>query len=212
MLITLMCDNPSSWIIPYINELEKKIKELGHQVKVIDNYKKIISGDLLFLLSCEKILPASYMKLNKHNLVIHESDLPKGKGWSPVTWQVLEGKDVIPITLFEAVKNVDDGDIYLQEFIHLDGSELLEEIKHKQGVYTKKLVLEFIKRYPNIKGKSQQGESSFYIKRGPKDSELDINKTIKEQFNLLRVVDNERYPAYFMFNNKKYIVRIYKED
>ncbi len=77
------------------------------------------------------------MKFNKHNLVIHESDLPKGKGWSPVTWQVLEGKDVIPITLFEAAKNVDAGDIYLQEFIHLDGSELLEEIKHKQGVYTK---------------------------------------------------------------------------
>ncbi|WP_287162823.1 hypothetical protein, partial [Clostridium sp.] len=67
-------------------------------------------------------------------------------------------------------------------------------------------------RYPNIKGKPQQGESSFYIKRGPKDSKLDINKTIKEQFNLLRIVDNERYPAYFMFNNKKYIVRIYKGD
>ncbi|HGG0417971.1 TPA: hypothetical protein ACJFE8_002771 [Clostridium sporogenes] len=41
---------------------------------------------------------------------------------------------------------------------------------------------------------------------------LDINKTIKEQFNLLRVADNEKYPAYFMFNNKKYIVRIYKEN
>jgi methionyl-tRNA formyltransferase len=212
MLITLICDNPNSWIIPYIEELKEEIKELGNDVKIIDSYKKIAPGDLLFLLSCEKILPVSYMKMNKHNLVIHESDLPKGKGWSPVTWQVLEGKDIIPITLFEAVENVDAGDIYLQEFIPLDGSELIGEIKHKQGLYTKKLVLEFIKIYPNIQGKPQQGQEGFYLKRGPKDSQLDINKTIKEQFNLLRVVDNERYPAYFMFNGKKYIVNIYKED
>ncbi|WP_035289866.1 formyltransferase family protein [Clostridium sp. KNHs214] len=212
MLITLMCDNPNSWIIPYIEELKEEIKELGHKVRVIDDYKKITSGDLLFLLSCEKILPVSYMKMNKHNLVVHESDLPMGKGWSPVTWQVLEGKDTIPVTLFEAAESVDAGNIYLQEFIHLDGSELLEEIKHKQGLYTKKLVLEFIKRYPNVQGKSQQGEECFYPKRSPKDSQLDINKTIGEQFNLLRVVDNERYPAYFMLNGKKYIVKIYREE
>lgn len=212
MLITLMCDNSNSWIIPYIEELKEEIKELGHKVRVIDDYKKITSGDLLFLLSCEKILPVSYMKMNKHNLVVHESDLPRGKGWSPVTWQVLEGKDTIPVTLFEAAESVDAGNIYLQEFIHLDGSELLEEIKHKQGLYTKKLVLEFIKRYPNVQGKSQQGEESFYPKRSPKDSQLDINKTIGEQFDLLRVVDNKRYPAYFMLNGKKYIVKIYREE
>ncbi len=43
MLITLMCDNISSWIITYIEELENEIKELGHQVKVINNYKKLHS-------------------------------------------------------------------------------------------------------------------------------------------------------------------------
>lgn len=212
MLVTLMCDNIRSWIIPYIEELMKEIKELGHEVKFIDDYKKINSGDLLFLLSCEKILPVSYMKLNKHNLVVHESELPRGKGWSPVTWQVLEGKNLIPITLFEATERVDSGDIYLQQFIFLDGTELLGEIKHKQGMYTKKLVLEFIKRYPNIKGKPQKGNESFYPKRRPEDSQLDVNKTFKEQFDLLRVVDNERYPAYFMINEKKYIVKIYKEE
>lgn len=212
MLVTLMCDDINSWIIPYIKELKEEIKELGCKVKIIDNYKKITQGDLLFLLSCEKILPVSYMKMSKHNLVVHESNLPSGKGWSPVTWQVLEGKNVIPITLIEAEERVDSGYIYMQEFIHLDGTELLGEIKHKQGLYTKKLVLEFIKRYPNIKGKPQRGDESFYPKRGPKDSELDINKTIDEQFNLLRVVDNKRYPAYFILNDKKYIVKIYKEE
>jgi methionyl-tRNA formyltransferase len=47
--------------------------------------------------------------------------------------------------------------------------------------------------------------------RTSKDSKLNMNKTIKNQFNLLRIVDNERYPAYFIYNNKKYILKIYED-
>jgi methionyl-tRNA formyltransferase len=58
----------------------------------------------------------------------------------------------------------------------------------------------------------QSGESSFYPKRSPADSMIDINKTIIEQFNLLRIVDNERYPAYFDWLGKRYYLRIEKEE
>ena len=34
-------------------------------------------------------------------------------------------------------------------------------------------------------------------KRTPADSEIDPGKSILEQFNLLRIVDSERYPAFF---------------
>ncbi len=115
------------------------------------------------------------------------------------------------MTLFEAVEKVDAGDIYLQEIMSFNGSELAQEIQEKQGNAVKKLVLEFISQYPNIKGKPQVGEDSFYSKRTSKDSELNIDKTISEQFNLLRVVDNERYPAFFIKDGQKYILKIYKD-
>lgn len=41
------------------------------------------------------------------------------------------------------------------------------------------------------------GKESFYPKRSPKDSELDINKSLNEQFNLLRIASNEDFPAFF---------------
>ena len=44
----------------------------------------------LFLLSCSKKL--KNLKAYDHNIVIHANDLPRGKGWSPLTWQVLEEK------------------------------------------------------------------------------------------------------------------------
>ena len=37
-----------------------------------------------------------------------------------------------------------------------------------------------------------------------------INKSIKDQFNLLRIVDDERYPAFFEIDGSKYFIKIYK--
>jgi methionyl-tRNA formyltransferase len=123
----------------------------------------------------------------------------------------LEGKNEIPITLFEATEKVDSGGIYLKDMIYLEGHELVDEVREKQGKKTIELILKFIDNYPNNPIIAQQGESSYYPKRSPQDSELDIFKTIDEQFNLLRVCDNDRYPAFFVRNGIKYILRIEKD-
>lgn len=208
--IQILIDNTGSWIMPYANELKSKLIKDGHKVKIIHKHADVSEGDILCLLACEKIFKD--LKLNRHNLVVHESDLPKGKGWSPVTWQVLEGKSEIPVTLFEATSEIDAGPLYAKEYITLEGTELLPEIKHRQGLATQKLILDFIRNYPNVNGEQQIGEETFYPKRSGKDSELDVLATIKEQFDLLRVCDNERYPAHFIHRGQKYILKIYKEN
>lgn len=72
------------------------------------------------------------------------------------------------------------------------------------------MCLKFLESYVGKTPKKQDGEESFYPKRTPEDCELDINKTIKEQFNLLRIVDNELYPAFFKYNGIKYKLKIEK--
>lgn len=205
MLIQILCDNPSSWIIPFALKL-KSILAKEHEVVFTYNHDDIIAGDVLMLLSCEKLF--KQLNLNKHSLVVHESDLPKGKGWSPLTWQIIEGKNEIPVTLIEATEQVDAGDIYGQEIIVLKGTELVNELREKQGETTIKLLLNFIENYPNNKRKKQEGEESFYTRRKPEHSKLDTHKTIAEQFNLLRVCDNERYPAWFEVHGEKFIIKI----
>ena len=209
--ITLLCDNKESWIVPYLLNLKRILETEKNTVLFINNIEDLKKGDLLFILGCEKIIKKEYLKLNKYNIVVHESDLPKGKGWSPITWQVLEGENDIKVTLFEAVEKLDAGDIYIQKEIKFDGTELNDEIKNMQGKTTIEAVIDFIKLYPNINGKKQIGKETFYRRRNKKDSEIDINKSINEQFNLLRVVDNERYPAYFIKNEREYIIKIYRE-
>ena len=180
-----------------------------HSSKVLHSHEGIESGEILILLGCEKKLKD--LSLNKHNLVVHESDLPNGKGWSPMTWQVLEGKSCIPVTLFEAVDELDGGAYYYKDTILLEGHEFVEEIRLAQGQKTIELVLKFVLNYPNVTPIDQEGEESFYKRREPGDSILDLDKTIREQINLLRVVDNERYPAFFYFNNRKITLKVYSD-
>lgn len=209
MKIQVLIDNPSSWMFDFKDNLEIILSEEGHNVLVIDSHKKISPGDILLLLSCEKKLVD--FDLNTHNLVIHASDLPKGKGWSPLTWQVLNGANTIPVVIFEADKKIDNGPIYNKINVSLDGTELVDELRVKIFEAIKNLVINFIRMYPNNKGIEQKGKSTFYKKRIKEDSKLDINESLISQFNQLRVVDNERYPAYFVYNDKKYIIKVYSD-
>ena len=211
MKITILCDTPDSFLHDFIDEITEEISKRGHAVNFIKNHKDITKGDILFLLGCSTILPKDILNLNKHNLVIHPSKLPDGRGSAALIWKILEGENTVWITMFEANEKIDHGDIYFQEKIELTGHELSDEIRYKQANKIKELILKFIDKYPDVKGKPQRGVGSYYPKRTPKDSELDIDKTIKEQFNLLRVSDNKRYPAFFKYKGYKYIVKIYKD-
>lgn len=209
--ITILTDT-SSWMNDYNKSLAEELKKLGHNVNLIYSQNKLEEGDLAFFLSCFELIGRDKLKLNKHNIVVHGSALPKGKGWSPMSWQILEGTNIIPLTLFEAVEKVDAGCIYLQDEIKLDGSELIKEWQNILGIKTIEMCLKFVTQYDKISGREQTGKETFYLRRTPKDSKLDINKTIKEQFNLLRIVDNEKYPAFFEINGQKYKLGIEKYE
>ena len=78
--LTILTDNKTSWILKYIEKLKKKIPS-NFSIKHVFDSNEIDYGDILLILSCEKILPKKILKLNKHNIVVHPSDLPKGKAF-----------------------------------------------------------------------------------------------------------------------------------
>jgi len=159
-----------------------------------------------------KILGEDVLKESCNYFVVHESSLPLGKGFAPLIWQVLEGKKEVEVCLIELSNPVDSGRIALKKKIFLTGYELYNDLRVKQAEITFDLINSFLKEFPYINHKSQSGASTFYKKRGYKGSKLDINKTIHEQFNLLRVCNNDEWPAHFEIDNQKYILKIYKSD
>ena len=210
MEITILIDNPKSWFIPYAHKIVAQLKE-NHQVRLLHDSKKIKKGDCAFFLSCLRIVPISVLNLSRNNLVIHGSDLPSGRGFSPISWQILEGKNEITLTLFEADEGLDSGDIYFKARVSFQGHELLEEIHKKIGNKIIEMALKFVAEYPFCKKISQGGNPSYYPKRTTKDDEIPVDKTIAELFNRFRIADNKDYPMYFDYQGHKYILKIYKK-
>lgn len=213
--ISILTDK-DSWFNAY---QQKFVHYMGnvrdHNVIIVDDIEKIPVGDICFLLSVYEVIRPEILSRNKNNIVIHESKLPQGRGWSPLSWQILEGKNEIDVSLIEAAEKVDSGDVYLTEKIYLSGHELIDEIRERQSNVRLDLCLQFIKNYPeNLKDAKKQDLtlSTFYKKRSTTDSELKINDTIENQFNLLRIVDNKKYPAFFTRKGMRYKLTIEKID
>lgn len=211
MIITILTDNMDSWFVPYGRVLKDKLS-IKHKVRYVFGKEKIPKGDICFILSCARIIEEEYLSRNSHNIVVHASDLPKGKGFSPLQWQILENKNQIPITLFEAVKEVDAGPYYLKSKIRFEGNELLAEM---QNILAEKIIdmcIQFTNNINTLVPINQTGKSTFYKKRSKTDSRLNIDLSIKNQFNILRVVDNIRYPSYFIYRGNKYVIRVTAEE
>ena len=208
--VTFLLDSSNLWFEKTIKKYDFKLKK-KYIFKFSKNYNYVKNQDLVFPLSYTKILPEKFLASNKLVLIIHPSKLPAYRGFAPIQYQVLNNQKKIYISLIKATKKVDAGPVYLQDHFKLDGTELSDEIRTKQGISFLKILNKFLINYPNISYKSQKGKAFFKKRRSPKDSELNINKNIKEQFNHLRINDNKKYPSFFHYKNIKYLIKIFKD-
>ena len=210
--VTFLLDRANNWMESHLVASGLLAANDRFQCRIAFEPETIRDQDIVFILSYTKILPPSFLQQNRLNLVIHASDLPRGKGFAPVQWQVLAGADVIPVCLIEAGEKVDAGDIILRHEIRLEGHELYEELRTAQAQACCALVREFLAIYPHFTRTRQEGEETFYPRRRPADAQLDVDKTIREQFNLLRIGNNEGWPSFFVLNGQKYTLKIDKAE
>jgi len=182
-----------------------------HEISLVNKSLEIKDGNILFLIACSEIINDNIKNKFDKVLCIHESNLPEGKGWSPCVHYILDGKNEIPLTLFEISEKIDSGDIWKKTSFELEGHELHDEINNLVSIHTIELMNFAIQNFNSIKPTPQSSTAeSFFPRRFPSDSELDINKTILEQFNLLRIADENRYPCFFMHNGHRYKITIRK--
>ncbi|MUL09198.1 UDP-glucuronic acid dehydrogenase [Aliivibrio fischeri] len=213
MKVTIICSDSIHPVYPYLERwIKKNIK--SHDISIYSSITNIEKGgDILFLISCSEIVKKPIRDMFRYTLVLHASDLPEGRGWSPHIWDIINGKNTLVLSLLNAEDGVDTGDIWQKRLITLDGSELYEEINHK--VFEAELGLmswacENIDNSEAIPQDIQNGRSDYHRKRIPEDSQLSLDKSIEDQFNLLRVCDSNRFPAYIIRNGQRYNIKLEK--
>jgi len=212
MNITILCSSEEHPVNVMLTVWADRQREYGHSVDVVRKKSELMEGELLFLISCSEIINSNDRKRYSKVLVIHASDLPLGRGWSPHIWAILNGSEEITVSLLEAEDKVDTGDIWKKISIAIDKNALHDEINSKifdSEEYLMDFAVENFDTISPIK-QSEKVEPSYYPKRTPDDSRIDPGKSITEQFDQIRVCDPERFPAFFYHLGNKYTLQLKK--
>lgn len=211
MKIDLLCssqDHPiNPWLLTWGQERAQQ-----HEVRILRHKDQLKSGDILFLISCAEIIPAQLRALYGHCVVLHASDLPQGRGWSPHVWAILEGARAITVSAINAEDRIDSGDIWVKKTFDVVPHELYDEINASLFETETALLDHVIGMVENGDAPHPQPaeEATYYPRRTPRDSELDPSLSIAEQFDKIRVSDPNRFPAFFEMHGAVFSVSLKK--
>ncbi len=209
MKISIVCSDLQHPVYPWLLAWRER-HQAQHQIEICSQPAQLSGGDILFLISCHDKIGPAIRQAYRATLVIHAADLPHGRGWSPHIWQVIEGRKEIKVTLLTAEDLIDSGEIWAQQTLHLQGHELADEINQLLFAAEMALMDYAVVHLHDAQPRPQQGEPSYYRKRTPEDSRIDPQRSIAEQFDLLRVADPQRFPAFFDFRGYRYRIILEK--
>ena len=212
MKVSVLCSSEDHPAFPILQEWCERTAG-RHTVELVNTSRELSGGDIMFLIACHEIVGRDIREKYRSCLVAHASDVPEGRGWSPHIWQILEGRETITVTLMDAGDVVDSGAIWKQTELRFAGHELYDEIN--RALYDAVIdLMDFaIGAIDDICPVPQRDtEPTYYKRRTPEDSRVDPGRSIAVQFDLLRVADPDRYPAFFDFRGHRYEIRLIKSE
>lgn len=163
--------------------------------------KDIPPGDKLFFYHYSHKIPPEIYE-NYECIGFHMSDLPFGRGGSPIQNQISCGFEKIKLTAFRTTGELDAGPIYLKMPISLSGTA--DEIL-RRGIYIAVEMIRFILD-DDIKPIPQEGEAIYFKRRAPSESLIHTNiRILPHLYDHIRMLDGEGYPkAYFKYSKFRF--------
>ncbi len=153
----------------------------------------LLNPDKIFIPHWSYIIPSTIFE-NFECVLFHMTDLPFGRGGSPLQNLIVKGYKNTKITAIKVEKGLDTGDIYLKKDLSLLGTA--EEIFLRTTDRIGEMISEIITK--NIKPVPQEGESEVFKRRKPSDGDIGQLKSIEEVFDYIRMLDAEGYPNAYL--------------
>jgi methionyl-tRNA formyltransferase len=127
-------------------------------------------------------------------IVFHMTDLPYGRGGSPLQNLIVRGHTETKISAIRCVAEIDAGSVYLKRPLSLHGSA--EEIFLRSRDVIQEMIGEIISQSP--KPQPQLGEPVIFRRRGEQDGDLSNARTLDEFYDYIRMLDADGYPPAFL--------------
>jgi methionyl-tRNA formyltransferase len=127
-------------------------------------------------------------------IVFHMTDLPFGRGGSPLQNLIVRGFKTTKISAIKVQSGIDTGDVYLKKSLDLAGSA--QEIYQKTAIIIEEMIKEIItkKSIPS----PQLGDVVEFKRRKPEESNISELEDLENIYNYIRMLDCEGYPHAFI--------------
>ena len=127
-------------------------------------------------------------------IIFHMTDVPFGRGGSPLQNLISRGIYETKISALRCVKELDAGPVYLKRPLSLYGSA--EEIYLQASEIIEEMICQIIKEQPVPV--EQKGEITCFSRRKPEQSDIAELTSLKQVFDYIRMLDANGYPRAFL--------------
>ena len=127
-------------------------------------------------------------------VIFHMTDLPYGRGGSPLQNLIARGIYETRISALRCVEEMDAGPIYLKKSFSLYGSA--EEIFLRASDVIEDMIVEMLSKPPEQM--PQKGVPTVFKRRRPEEGNLNTAQSLEQVFDLIRMLDAEGYPNAFL--------------
>lgn len=147
----------------------------------------------IFIPHWSHIIPKEIYE-NHECIVFHMTDLPFGRGGSPLQNLISRGFTTTKISAIKVEKGIDTGDIYLKKALSLEGTATA--IFERATGVIQEMICEIIDE--KVEPKPQVGEITEFKRRKPEDSNLIDLSDLEQVYDYIRMLDCEGYPHAFI--------------
>jgi methionyl-tRNA formyltransferase len=147
----------------------------------------------VFFLHWSWQVPAAIVK-NQECVCFHMTDVPYGRGGSPLQNLILRGRRSTKLTALRMTESWDAGPVYDKQDLCLEGRA--EEIYIRAANLCAHMIRRIVEEEP--RPVEQTGEAVVFKRRRPEQSEIPETESLQGLYDFLRMLDAEGYPRAFL--------------
>lgn len=196
-----------SWNIENAKRL-KSFYNGQHTIKVLEQQEDLdfiflqqYNPDYIFFPHWPYIISSDIYQ-NFKCVVFHMTDLPYGRGGSPLQNLIVRGKKDTMLSAIQVEKELDAGAIYMKMPLSLEGSAA-QILRRASNIIFEQMIPKFL--LEELYATPQVGEAVFFKRRKPEESELLCDMPMDQIYDHIRMLDGEGYPnAFIKFGKYKF--------
>jgi methionyl-tRNA formyltransferase len=165
---------------------------VNHKSALTTNYLSEIEPRYVFFPHWSHVIPPELYE-NHECVIFHMTDLPFGRGGSPLQNLISRGIYETQISALRCVKELDAGPIYFKRPLSLHGTA--QEIFMRANVIIEDMIIALIENNPSPQ--KQSGEPVVFKRRNENDGNIDKLETIEKVHDYIRMLDADGYPSAF---------------